>query len=158
MHTLRFTTSSYCPNKRLLEDNESLLDTCIRMTESPSLFTWNYHKIVNRLWRWNYHKIASWQWNWKLLGHVQLFVTPWSIQSTYSPGQNTGVGSLFLFLESNAGLLHCSQILYQLSHKESPRILEWVADPFSSGSSQPTNWTRVSCIAGVFSRLYSNIK
>ena len=39
-----------------------------------------------------------------------------------SPGQNTGVGSLFLlqgiFLTkgSNSGLLHCRRILYQLSH------------------------------------------
>ena len=30
------------------------------------------------------------------------------------------------------------------------RILEWVAFPFSSGSSQPRNWTRVSCFAGRF--------
>ena len=30
------------------------------------------------------------------------------------------------------------------------RILEWVAYPFSRGSSQPRNWTRVSCIAGGF--------
>ena len=30
------------------------------------------------------------------------------------------------------------------------RILEWVANPFSRGSSQPRNWTRVSCIAGGF--------
>ena len=30
------------------------------------------------------------------------------------------------------------------------RILEWVAFPFSSGSSQPGNWSRVSCIAGGF--------
>ena len=30
---------------------------------------------------------------------------------------------------------HWGQILYQLSHKGSPRILEWVAYPFSSGSS-----------------------
>ena len=28
------------------------------------------------------------------------------------------------------------------------RILEWVAIPFSRGSSQPSNWTLVSCIAG----------
>ena len=27
---------------------------------------------------------------------------------------------------SNLGLLHCRQIIYQLSHKGSPRILEWV--------------------------------
>ena len=32
----------------------------------------------------------------------------------------------------------------------SPRILEWVAYPFFSSSSQPRNWTRVSCITGEF--------
>ena len=31
-----------------------------------------------------------------------------------------------------------------------PRILEWVAFPFSMGSSQPRDWTQVSCIAGGF--------
>ena len=30
------------------------------------------------------------------------------------------------------------------------RILEWVAFPFSRGSSRPRNPTGVSCIAGVF--------
>ena len=55
--------------------------------------------------------------------------------------KNTGVGSLSLLQqifptqELNQGLLHCRQILYQLSHKGSPRILEWVAYPFSSGFS-----------------------
>ena len=54
-----------------------------------------------------------------------------------SPGKNTGVGSLSLLQGifpthgSNSGLPHCRQILYQLSHKGSPRILEWVAYPFS---------------------------
>ena len=42
---------------------------------------------------------------------------------------------------------HCRQILYQLSHKKSQRTLEWVAYPFSSGSSQPRDQTVVSCIA-----------
>ena len=71
--------------------------------------------------------------------------SPWN-----SPGQNTGVGSLslhqgiFLTQGSNPGLLHCRQTLYQLNCKESPRILEWVAYPFSSGSSPPRNRTRVS--------------
>ena len=32
----------------------------------------------------------------------------------------------------------------------SPRILEWVTYPFSSRSSWPRNWTRVSCIEGRF--------
>ena len=73
-----------------------------------------------------------------------------------SAGQNTGVGSLSLLRGifptqgSNPGLLHCRRIVYQLSHQGSPRILEWVAYPCSSGSSWPRNWTRVSCIAGGF--------
>ena len=68
--------------------------------------------------------------------------------------KNTGVGSLCLLQrifptqELNQGLLHCRQILYQLSHKGSPRTLEWVAYAFSSGSSRPRNRTGVSCIAG----------
>ena len=71
-----------------------------------------------------------------------------------SPGQNTGVGSLS-FLQGifpiqglNPGLLNCRQILDQLSHKGSPRILQWVAIRFSRGSSQPRVQTQVSCIAG----------
>ena len=38
--------------------------------------------------------------------------------------------------------------IYVEIYQRSPRILQWVAYPFSSGSSQPRNWTRVSCIAG----------
>ena len=73
-----------------------------------------------------------------------------------SAGKNTGVGSLSLLQGifptqgSDPGLLHCRQILYQLSHQGSPRILERVAYPFSSGSSWPRNQIRVSCIAGGF--------
>ena len=76
---------------------------------------------------------------------------PWN-----SPGQNTRVGSLSLLQGlfptqgSNPGLPHCRQILYQLSNKESSRILEWVEYPFSNGSFWPRSQTRVSCIAGGF--------
>ena len=50
----------------------------------------------------------------------------------------------------NPGLLHWRQILYQLSHKGSLRILEWVAYPFSSGSFWPRNWTGVFTAGGFF--------
>ena len=65
--------------------------------------------------------------------------SPWN-----SPGKNTGVGKPFPSpgVFPNPGLLHCRQILYQLSHQGSPRILEWVAYPFSSRIflTQELNW------------------
>ena len=39
----------------------------------------------------------------------------------------------------NPGLPHCRWILYQLSHKGSPRILEWVAYPVSSKPGSPAS-------------------
>ena len=77
--------------------------------------------------------------------------SPWN-----SPGKNTGVDCHTLLQGivptqgSNSGPLHCRQILYQLSHEGSPRLLAWVAYPFSSRSSQPRNQTGASCIAGRF--------
>ena len=61
------------------------------------------------------------------LGPHELY-SPWN-----SPAQSTRVGSLSLLLgifptqESNPGVPHCRQILYQLTHKGSPRILQWVS-------------------------------
>ena len=61
------------------------------------------------------------------------------------PGTNTGVGCLALLQGLiptqglNPGIPHCRQILYHLSHQGSPSILEWVAYPFSRGSSQDKN-------------------
>ena len=76
---------------------------------------------------------------------------PWN-----SPGKNTVVGCLSLLQGifptqgSNPGLLRCRRILYCLSHPEGPRILVWVAYPFSGGASWPMNQTEVSCIASKF--------
>ena len=54
--------------------------------------------------------------------HVRLFATPWTV-AHQAP--------------LSMGVLRA-------------RILEWVAMPSSRGSSQPSNWTQVSCIAGRF--------
>jgi len=73
-----------------------------------------------------------------------------------SPDQNIGEGScsflqgIFPTQGLKPGLPHCRQILYHLGHQGSPRILEWVAYPFSRESSQPRNRTGVCCIAGGF--------
>ena len=58
----------------------------------------------------------------------------------YSPGQNTRVGSLSLLRGifptqgSNLGLPHCRQILYQLSHKGSPKF------PHQGSNPCPLHW------------------
>ena len=73
-----------------------------------------------------------------------------------SPGENTRMDCLSLLQgifptqPLNPELLHCRQILYHLSHKGSPRIPEWVAYPFSRGSSQLRDQTLASRIAGGF--------
>ena len=45
-------------------------------------------------------------------------------------------GSFFISTDS------CRWILYQLSHKGSPRILEWAAYPCTRVSSWPRNWNQ----------------
>ena len=70
------------------------------------------------------------------VGHVQLFVTPWTVdcQALLSMGfsrQNTRVSCHSLLQEifptqgSNLGLLHCMQILYHLSHQGNPKRGEY---------------------------------
>ena len=77
--------------------------------------------------------------------------SPWN-----SPGRNTGVGSLpllqviFPTQGLNSCLPDCRHILYQLSHWGSPRILEWVAYPFSSESSWPRNQARSPALKADF--------
>ena len=76
--------------------------------------------------------------------------SPWN-----SPGQNTGEGSLSLLQGifptqgSNPGLPHCRRILYHLSHKGSPRILEGSISLLQL-IFLTRNPTGVSCIAGGF--------
>ena len=99
------------------------------------------------------------------VSHVQLFATPWAVHSPWnSPDQNTGVGSCSLLTMYKFKICGCvwdpqsCLTLCDPMDCSSPgssvcgilqaRILEWVAIPFSRGSSQPRNWTQVSCIAG----------
>ena len=98
------------------------------------------------LWKWKKVKVAQ-----SCPTLCDLMDCPWN-----SPGQNTGVGSLFLLQGIfptqglKPGLPHCRWTLYQLSNKGSPRTLEWVAYPFFRGSSQPRNQPGVSRIASGF--------
>ena len=64
-----------------------------------------------------------------------------------SPGQNTGVGSLSLL----QGIFPTQSPALQVdSLPAEPQGSKWVAYSFTNGSSWPSNWTGVSCIAGGF--------
>ena len=82
----------------------------------------------------------------KLLSHVLLFVTPWSVAYQDPPpwdfpGKSTGVGchcplqGIFLTQGWNSGLPHCRQMLYHLSGK---------ADALPSESPGKSKWERTS--------------
>ena len=98
------------------------------------------------------------KWKWKLLSHIWLCnPMDYTVYGILQATILNEVGSLSLLQGiiptqgSNPALLHCRWILYQLSHKRSPRIIqEWGAYPFSNWSSRRRNRTRVPCIAGRF--------
>ena len=83
--------------------------------------------------------------------------SPWNF-----PGQNTGVGSLPLFLSLSfficvlspvwlfATPVDCSPPGSSVHGIHQARTLEWVAISSSRGSSWPRDWTQVSCITGGF--------
>ena len=87
------------------------------------------HFVLNPSWEWGADRGLCCA---QLLGRVRLFVTPLCnpLEWVAMPLPNPGL---------NPCLPHCRQILYPLSHQENPRILEWVAYPFSRGSSRPRN-------------------
>ena len=105
---------------------------------------------VTKSWTQQSNCYLSWDMEYYSLRSHGLY-SPWN-----SPGQNTAVGSLSLLQGifptqgSNPDLPHCRQILYHLGHRGRPRTLEWVAYPFSRGSSRLRNRTRISCIARGF--------
>ena len=79
--------------------------------------------------------LFSWSESWSILLN-SLWPHGWN-----SLGKNTEVGSLlqgiFPTQGLNLGLPQCRQITYHLSHQRNPRILEWLAQPFSGRSFWP---------------------
>ena len=63
---------------------------------------------------------------------------PWGFSSKNARvGCHAFIQEIFPTQGSNPGLPHCRQILYHLSHQGSPRMLEWVAYPFSRELPKP---------------------
>ena len=62
---------------------------------------------------------------------------------------------MYMYLVTQSRPTHCGPMDYSPPGSSvhgilQARILEWTAISFSRGSSQPSDWTRVSCIAGRF--------
>ena len=109
---------------------------------------WNISEMLNYLVKVKWKESES-----KCRSVVSDSLQPLGLYSSWnSPGQNTGVGSLslrqgiFLTQGSNSVLPRCRRILYQLSHKGSPRILKWVAISSSRKSSWPRDLIHISCV------------
>ena len=138
LRTQAVTSTGENPQKLL---NIGLCHDFFDLTREADTNKWDNVKLKKKNWSARQRK---WNCKWKSLSRVQLFATPWSIYSLgNSPGENSGVGSLSLLQgifptqESKPGLPHCRQILYQLSHQGSPRILEWVAIAFPGDLPNP---------------------
>ena len=54
--------------------------------------------------------------------------------------------------------MNCSPAGFSVYGILQARILEWIAIPFSRGSSWPRDWTQVSCIAGSFFTIWTTGK
>ena len=86
---------------------------------------WRYYKEPAVSCR---HKACLWLTGWlSCFSHVQLFATLWTV----APQSPLSMGTF------------------------QARILEWVAMPFSRGSSWPRGWTQVSGIAGRFFTIWA---
>ena len=112
---------------------------CTWLPEKPQLWLyrplsakWCLWFLIHSLWLWNPMNCSP----------------PGSSVHGDSPGKNTGVGCrallrIFPTQGLNPGLPHWRWILCHLSHQGNPRILEWVAYPFSRRTSWPRNQTRI---------------
>ena len=63
---------------------------------------------------------------------------------------STKGSACFMVKVTQSCLTLCDPMDYIVHGILQATILEWVAIPFSRGSPRPSNWTRVSCIAGGF--------
>ena len=153
-HSLKEKSPSFPASDGTTNGKENSMEVPQKMKNRTAMWSSNptsgytSKRIETEFWRDTLHSSIisnSQKWKWKSLSHVDSLppcelYSPWN-----SPGQNTRLGSLSLFQGItptqwlNPGLPHCRQILSQLSHKGSPRILEWADYPFSSGSSWPRN-------------------
>ena len=110
----------------------------------------------------DYEELESWEVEIKSSRQIFSFVTQNNLskQSSYTvpilyPGQatvpNTSISPFRPLVKAAQSFpTLCNPMDYTVHGALQARILDWVADPLSRGSSQPRDQTRVSRIAGGF--------
>ena len=102
---------------------------------------------------------AAWRthWHWlqqpSSIGHACWAALGWPDWWQYSSWQSFLTSASQLYMKVKVAqwcLTLCDPKDYTVHGVFQARVLEWVAFPFSRGSSQPRDWTQVSCIAGRF--------
>ena len=126
-------------NWHILE--ETLPDPCLHHRSTSSLPAGHPHHILYS----SFVALLTIALNCAVLNRSAMshFATPWTValQAPLSLGFSRQeychalLQGIFPTQGSNLGLLHCRQFLYHLSYYGSPRILQWVAHPFSRGTS-----------------------
>ena len=79
--------------------------------------------------------------------NIQLKIKKWAEDLNRSPKKTWKWKCYFLSL-TLCNSMDCSPPVSSIHGISQVRILEWVAISFYRGSSQPGDWTQVSCIAG----------
>ena len=84
--------------------------------------------------------------------HFRVYLKLHSVKGFFSLSRALGLGLTWFSSESESQscLTLCDPMDYAVHGILQARLLEWVAFPFSKGSSQPQDWTQVSSIAGGF--------
>ena len=144
-------------NEGLDERQDTPTFTVLALFSAPVSYRRHYWriKITRELQNKGGNYLYPEKWKWKSLSCIWLcdpvdYTVPGILQARilewvafpFSRGSLSLLQRIFPTQGSNPGLPHCRQILYRLSHKGSPRILECVAYPFSSRSSRPRNQTQ----------------
>ena len=103
-------------------------------------------------------------------GSMRILLDVWHLESLYSDLTVSTNRYETLSLEEVTSLLYCAvfscfspvRLLSDCSLPGSSvhgilqaRILEWVAMPSSRGSSQPRNWTHISCVSCIADRFFT---
>ena len=105
----------------------------------------------------SFSRASSWPKTWTGVSCIaSRFFTSWATREAHKD-----INKCVLMLVTQSFLtlcdpMDCSPPGFSLHRFLQSKVLEWVAIPFSRGSSQPQDWTQISCIASRFFAVWAS--